>query len=67
MVKSYACLFIDCLGSRPDGRGGGVNLMTRAFFMCSNAEKLLKYDRKKIILSRIYSPSEMCLNVVVVR
>ena len=27
---------------------------------CSNAEKLLKYDRKQLILSHMYSPSEMC-------
>jgi hypothetical protein len=34
---------------------------------CSNAEKLLKYDRKQFILSHMYSPSEIFLNVVVVR
>ncbi len=32
---------------------------------CSNVEKLLKYNRKQLILLRIYAPSETCLNVVV--
>ena len=27
---------------------------------CSNVKKLLKYDRKQLILSHMYSPSEMC-------
>jgi hypothetical protein len=34
---------------------------------CSNVEKLLKYDRKQLILSHMYSLSEIFLNVVVVR
>ncbi len=29
-------------------------------YRCSNVEKLLKYDRKQLILSHMYSPSEMC-------
>jgi hypothetical protein len=27
---------------------------------CSNVEKLFKYDRKQLILSHMYLPSEMC-------
>ena len=28
--------------------------------VCSNVKKLLKYDRKQLILSHMYWPSEMC-------
>jgi hypothetical protein len=47
----YTLIFSECVVTMPH-----VQIVSK----CSNVEKLLKYDRKQLIPSHMYSPSEMC-------